>query len=84
MSPRYAYETGSRGGEILYLRWSYRQGKPLMIPGKITKSREPRIIAITPEIQAILDRREQAKVPGCDLIFQGHPIRDYRKCWHSA
>ena len=57
-----------------------------MIPGKITKSREPRIIAITPEIQAILDRREQAKVRGCDCIFhsQGQPIRDYRKCWHSA
>ena len=74
---RYAYETGSRVGEILHLRWSYRQGNALVIPGKITKSRDQRIMAITPEIQANLDRREKAKVPGCDLIFhnEGHDSR---------
>jgi hypothetical protein len=48
-----------------------------VIPGKITKSRDQRIMAITPEIQANLDRREKAKVPGCDLIFhnEGHDSR---------
>lgn len=84
---RFGYQTGARSGEILELRWTYLDGDGIAVPGAICKNGEPRNIALTDELQEILERRRRAMVPGCDLIFHngdGEPIRDYRKCWHSA
>jgi len=83
---RFAYETGSRVGEILKLLWSYLSGDGIEIPAEITKNRKARSLALTPELDDILLRRRAARVGGCDLIFHhdGRPIRDYRKCWQSA
>jgi len=83
---RFAYETGARAGEILALRWSYLDGDGINVPGAITKNGEDRSIALTEEIEEILDRRRSDARPGCDLIFHksGQEIRDYRKGWYSA
>ena len=82
----YAYETGTRAGEILNLRWEYVKGDAIAVPGEITKNRESHPIDITPEICEILERRRKARVPSCPFIFHnaGHQITDYRKAWHSA
>ena len=82
----FAYETGARVAEILKLRWTYVDGDLIRVPGKNTKNRKPRIIALTPELKEILTRRRAARVEGCELIFHhdGRPIVDYRKSWQSA
>ena len=56
------------------------------MPSEDTKTWKPRTIAVTAELKTILERRRAARVAGCDLIFHrdGHPIMDYRNCWHSA
>lgn len=83
---RFAYETGARSGEILKLRWSYLDGDAICVPSSDTKSRKPRSIALTPELEAIIARRQGARVPGCELIFHhgGQSIKDYRKGWNAA
>jgi len=83
---RFAYETGARASEILSLCWTHLDGDAIRVPWELTKNRESRSIAITEELERIIDRRSAAKVPGCDLIFhhEGQPITDYRKCWRTA
>jgi integrase len=83
---RFAYETGSRAGVILKLRWDYLDDDAITVLGKITKNRTAHSIALTPELEEIIARRRSARVEGCDLIFHhdGHPIKDYRKCWQTA
>ena len=82
----FAYETGARAGEILKLRWSYVRGDAIEVPAIDTKNRKARSIAITDSISEIIVRRRKARVDGCEFIFHngGHPIRDYRKAWHTA
>jgi integrase len=79
-------EVGARSGEIRQLRWQYLNSDAIHVPAHITKTRKARIVSLTPELEEIIDRRRKDRVPGCDLIFHhgGHPIVDYRKCWHSA
>jgi integrase len=83
---RFGYQTGTRAGEILELRWTHLDGDAISVPGAITKNREARSIVLTPEIQEILDRRRRDMRAGCDLIFHhdGKPIADYHKCWQTA
>jgi integrase len=83
---RFAYQTGSRAGEILKLRWDYLDHDAITVPGKIAKNRTARSIALTPELEEIIARRRAARVEGCNLIFHhdGRPIGDYRKCWQTA
>jgi integrase len=83
---QFAYETGARRSEILKLKWNYVQGDLIAVPGTDTKNRKARSIVITPELEEIIARRRKARVAKCDLIFHhdGHPIRDYRKAWHTA
>lgn len=83
---RFAYETGSRAGEILKLRWGYVTNGVINVPGAITKSRKNRQIVITEELKSIIGRRRKARVADCDFIFHnaGTQIVDYRKAWHTA
>jgi integrase len=83
---RFAYEIGARRGEILKLKWSYLDENAISVPATDTKDRKPRSIALTPQLEKIIEVRRAARLPGCDLIFHhnGHAIRDYRKCWRTA
>jgi len=83
---RFAYETGARAGEILQLCWPHLDGSGINVSGAITKNGQDRTIALTEELEEILERRRQDIRPGCELIFHhdGQSITDYRKCWHSA
>jgi integrase len=83
---RTAYEIGIRAGELLKLKWSYFTGSAISVPATDTKNRKPRSIALTPQLEEVIARRHAARIPECELIFhnEGHAIRDYRKCWHTA
>jgi integrase len=83
---RFAYETGTRSGEIRKLQWGYLQPDAISVPATDTKTREARSIALTPELEAIIARRKKVRVDKCELIFHhdGEPIMDYRKAWQKA
>lgn len=83
---RFGYEVGARAGEILKLKWSYLVEGGIRVPATDTKNRNPRIVAITPGLGEILDRRTADRHKDCDLIFHhdGQAIVDYRKCWQTA
>ena len=83
-------EVGSRSGEIRKLRWSYVDLDSILdsinVPGAICKNGKDRIISMTAELEEIIERRRQAKVPGCDLVFHhnGKRITSYAKAWKTA
>jgi integrase len=83
---RFAYETGTRKGEILKLQWSYVNGDSISVPAEDCKNRRPHSIAITPVLEEILSRRKAAKAEKCDLVFHhaGREITDYRHSWATA
>jgi integrase len=83
---RFAYETGTRSGEIRKLQWGYLEPDAICVPGTDTKNRKGRSIVLTPELETIIERRKKARVDGCELIFHhdGAPIADYRKAWQKA
>ena len=82
----FANEAGSRSGEIKSLQWSFLQTESIVVPPEYCKNRKPRIIALTPRMEEILERRKAAKVEGCPFIFhnEGEQIGDYRKAWATA
>jgi integrase len=83
---RFALETGSRAGEIRKLRWSYVTTDAISVPSTDTKNRKPRTIALTPEIEAILERRRAVRLLECDLIFHknGKRVPPYDYIWQRA
>jgi integrase len=68
-SAKYSTISGSRKGELLKLRWHYLVGDAVCVPASDTKTRKPRTIALTPELEEIIARRRESRVEGCDLIF---------------
>src|SRR5262249_34926095 len=67
--------------------WSERDGDSLMLPGERTKGRQAKRIPLTGELKTLIERREKARLPGCDLIFcrpDGKPIGDFYWKWKKA
>jgi integrase len=64
---------------------SHLEPDVIRVPGRIAKNRDECQIALTEELEEILERRKNDRRPGCDLIFHhdSDPIVD-RKCWYSA
>lgn len=91
---RFAYATGWRKSEILGLRWEWAdlRRKELRIP--TSKSGEPRIVPLTPDLQRILRRawafRSQItplrKRSDSEWIWHraGRPIVDLKRSWRTA
>ena len=90
-----------RKGEISKLEWSAfdRETWTLTLPGRITKNRRPRRLALEGPLRAIIDRRLAGRRLDCRLIFwrpylgpatvrlqPGMPVRiyEFRKSWVTA
>ncbi len=97
----WAFWTGMRKGEIAKLEWSAfdRETWTLTLPGRITKNRRPRRLALEGPLRAIIERRLAARRLDCRLIFwrphrgaptarvqPGMPLRiyEFRKTWATA
>jgi len=92
---RFDYLTGSRKSEVLTLAWSNvdRARGVITIAREHSKNAEPRIIALTAALAAIIERRWKARtisrpdgVVLADLVFhrEGRPVGSFRKAWASA
>lgn len=84
----WAFWSGMRKGEISKLPWSSfdKETWMLTLPGKITKNKKPRKLALVGIYREIIKRRLNARVIGCDLIFHrnGKQIGSFRKAWVNA
>jgi integrase len=93
---RFAYLTAWRRGELVSLRWSDvdRDGAVIRLRAEHAKNGHGRTVAIEGDLQAIIERRWQARqVKGRDgtvrvaeLVFHraGRSVGDFRKAWAAA
>jgi integrase len=80
--------TGMRPGEIKSLTWTAfdRETWTVRLPGKDSKTGEPRLLALEGPIRDIIQRRIASRRLGCDLIFHrdGGRMRDFSERWQTA
>jgi integrase len=92
---RFGYLTGARKNEVLTLAWANvdRARGVVTISREHSKNAEPRIIALTAVLAAIIERRWKARTISrpdgtilADLVFhrKGCPVGSFRKAWASA
>jgi integrase len=93
---RYAYASGWRRGEVRTLEWADvdRAAGRVTLRREHSKSKEPRILSLTPTLAALIERRWQARqltgpdgtVTLCQLVFHraGRPVGDFRRAWATA
>jgi integrase len=93
---RFAYLTGWRKGELQSLTWAdvNREAKTILLRSEHSKNKEPRLLPLTGDLAAIVERRWQARIvqnPGgatclAEFVFHndGRPIGDFRKAWSVA
>jgi integrase len=89
----FAGACGMRKNELASLTWDMVEGNELLIPGDITKNREPRVLPIVGEMTEIIERRRSARrievggtVRMVEHVFHrdGEPVREFRKSWARA
>jgi integrase len=78
--------TGSRRGNVASMRWAEVDLANAMwhVPADKTKNKRPGVVALSPPVLAILEKRRQ-QADGCEWVFpsgrtDGHVI-DPRKAW---
>jgi integrase len=92
---RFAYLTGWRKGEIISLRWTDvdRDGGAIRLRPEASKNGKGRIVMLSGELDAIMDRRWKARLIErdgkpyvTDLVFHrdGEPVGDFRRAWGTA
>ncbi len=93
---RFAYLAGWRKGEVITLAWTDvdRTRGLITLRREHSKNEEPRLLPLSTELAAIIERRWQARIVTraagttilADLVFHraGKPVRTFRKAWASA
>jgi integrase len=85
----WGFRTGQRKSEIAALTWAMldRSGDiwVLRLPGAITKNKRGRVLGLSGDTRAIMERRIRARRLDCPLIFHrvskgkaGHPVKGIR------
>lgn len=93
---RLAYATGWRKGEVASLAWSDvdRTSERIALRAENSKNGEPRVLPLSPELAALIERRWAAReykaadgTPGISrFVFhrRGYRLGDFRKSWAAA
>jgi integrase len=85
---RLGYLCGWRSGELKTLGWPDvdRTARRITLRREHSKTREPRVIPMTPEIAAIIERRWSLRALGCVHVFHrnGQPVKSFRNAWEGA
>src|SRR5262245_10401883 len=81
------YVTGMRRGEASQLTFEMvdRRRWVLLIPGRVQKHKKHRGIFLAGAMQAIIAKRFDARVRGCDFLFHraGERVRSFAKSWKT-
>jgi integrase len=91
----WGYRTGQRKSEIAVLTWVMldRSGDVwvLRLPGSITKNKRGRVLGLSADTRAIIERRVKVRRLDCPLIFHrvskgraGQPVKGIDKLWRNA
>lgn len=84
----FGYHTGWRKGEILGLGWADldRAAGVIRLPAERSKNGRGRVLALSPQLRALIERRWQGRALGCPFVFHrdGERIADFRKAWRAA
>jgi len=92
---RFGYVTAWRKQEILSLKWSDvdLESRRVRLRSEHSKNAEPRVIVLTGDLLALMERRRAARQYEADTgtalsawVFhrRGHPIVDFRDAWADA
>jgi integrase len=94
---RFGYISGWRKGELQTLAWAdvNREADTILLRSEHSKNKEPRLLPLSGELAAIVERRWQARAienPNgstglAHFVFHcgdGRPVGDFRKAWATA
>jgi integrase len=92
---RFAYLTGWRTGEIIYLKWTDvdRDAGAIRLRPEAAKTGRGRTVMLEGDLGELIDRRSEAQlfekegnVRVARLVFhrEGEPVGDFRKAWATA
>ena len=77
-----------RVGEARRIEWKHyaREDAAISLPAEFSKNKRPRLLPITGELAAIIERRLKARRLDCPFIFHrnGRRVGDFRKLWAKA
>jgi integrase len=87
----FAYLTGWRKNEIATLTWAdvtlTPTGGQIRLRAAHSKNKKSRIVPLTGELRALLERRKTLRRLDCPFVFHrgaGEPLGDFRKVWATA
>jgi integrase len=84
----FLYYSGWRVREMRKIQWKHLDpsGKSLRLPPELSKNKKSRLLPLTGELAAIIQRARAKRRLDCPCIFHhsGKPIGDFRKAWHTA
>jgi integrase len=87
----FGYLTGWRKSEIATLTWAdvtlTATGGRVRLRAAHSKKKKPRIVPLTGDLRALLERRKSFRRLDCPLVFYrgaGEPLGDFRKVWISS
>jgi integrase len=85
---RFAYATGWRKEEAASLTWDVvdMPARRIRLLRANSKNSEPRVLVLTGDLLALMERRVAAKVEGCPFVFHraGQRIVNFKKPWADA
>lgn len=84
----FGYFSGWRRGEVLTLEWRDvdRAGHVIRLRPEVSKTREGRVLVLSAPLQAVIERRWQARAIGCPLVFleAAGSLQGFKNAWTRA
>jgi integrase len=82
----FLYRSGWRVGEMRSLEWRDVYDSEIRLRPANSKSKKGRVLPLTGELKAIIDRARNGRRPNCPFVWHlaDAPIGDFRKTWNAA
>jgi integrase len=84
----FGYLSGWRRGEALTLEWRDvdRGARVVRLRPEVSKTREGRVLVLSAPLYAVIERRWQARVLGCSLVFHeaARALQGFKNAWERA
>jgi integrase len=84
----FGYFSGWRKGEVLTLEWRDvdREGRVIRLRPEVSKTREGRVLVLSAPLHAVMERRWQARMLGCPLVFHeaSLSLQGFKNSWERA